>query len=321
MNEQFQKTHLAHGVEKTEYETQYDENVKALLADKQVLARLAKHRIEEFRDYTIEEIIDCIEGDPEISSVSIYPGKKTDAISGMNVESKERREGEVTFDVRFYMLTKEQKRVKIIVNLEAQRDYYPGYHFEARAVFYCARMLSEQLDREFTADDYDGLKKVYSIWIFFHAPIKESDTITEYHMSRKDVYGAPVKGGKYDYLSISFLRLSLGRKESKDQLLRMLDTLFSDTMDADQKKRLLETEHQMVMTRKLEGEIGIMCNVSQGIKMRALEEGVKKGLEKGYTEAKKELIRKKLAKGKSLEEIADALEEDLETVREMVSKL
>lgn len=67
------------------------------------------------------------------------------------------------------------------------------------------------------------------------------------------------------------------------------------------------------MTRKLEGEIGIMCNVSQGIKMRALEEG--------YAEAKKDLIRKKLAKGKTLEEIADALEEDVETVREIVSKL
>ncbi|MBO5160527.1 MAG: hypothetical protein U0M69_08095 [Lachnospiraceae bacterium] len=33
------KTHLAHGIEKTEYEAQYDENVKALLSDKQVLAR------------------------------------------------------------------------------------------------------------------------------------------------------------------------------------------------------------------------------------------------------------------------------------------
>ena len=40
------KTHLAHGIEKTEYEARYDENVKALLSDKQVLARIAKYRTE-----------------------------------------------------------------------------------------------------------------------------------------------------------------------------------------------------------------------------------------------------------------------------------
>lgn len=165
------KTHLAHGIEKTEHESQYDENVKALLSDKQVLARIAKYRTEEFKDYVISEIMECIEGEPEISNVSIYPGKrKPDIITGMNAESKETNEGEVTFDIRFYMITKNQERIKIILNIEAQKAYYQKYHFQPRAVYYCARMISEQLDREFTTDNYDGLKKVYSIWIFFSAP-------------------------------------------------------------------------------------------------------------------------------------------------------
>ena len=107
----------------------------------------------------------------------VYPGKtRMDAITGMNSESKETNEGEVTFDVRFHMVTKEEERIKVIVNIEAQRQYYVGYHFEPRAVVYCARMISEQIDREFTTDDYNGLKKVYSIWIFFDAPEKDSDT-------------------------------------------------------------------------------------------------------------------------------------------------
>lgn len=75
------KTHLAHGIEKTEYEAQYDENVKVLLSDKQVLARIAKHRTEEFKDYELSEIMECIEEEPEISKVSLYPGKgKKEAI-------------------------------------------------------------------------------------------------------------------------------------------------------------------------------------------------------------------------------------------------
>lgn len=75
-------------------------------------------------------------------------------------------------------------------------------------------MISEQLDREFTANNYDDLKKVYSIWIFFDAPQKECDTITEYYLEKKDVYGKPVKDWKHDYISISFIRLSTTKKKN-----------------------------------------------------------------------------------------------------------
>lgn len=315
MQQNVLKTHLAHGIEKTEYEAQYDENIKVLLSDKQVLARIVKHRTEEFKDYDIPTIMECIEGEPEISSVSVYPGKtRKEAITGMNVESKESKEGEVTFDVRFYMVTKDKEHIKIILNVEAQRKYYPGYHFETRAIFYCARMLSEQLDREFTTDNYDELKKVYSIWIFFKAPERDSDTITEYQLTKKDIYGEPVEGGKYDYLSISFIRLSTGKKwNSKDKLINMLDTLFSNRMDAADKKTILENEHQMKMTRELEGGLDVMCNVSLGIREEALEQGERRKL---Y-----QLIEKKLAKGQSLETIAEALEEDIETIEKLVKEL
>lgn len=277
MQENVIKTHLAHGIEKTEYEAQYDENVKLLLSDKQVLARIVKYRTEEFENYDIPEIIECIEGEPEVSSVSVIPGKsRKETIIGMNNESKEAYEGEVTFDVRFYMLTKKEKRIKIILNIEAQKNYYPGYQFEPRAVFYCARMISEQLDREFSTENYNELKKVYSIWIFFDTSIKDSDTITEYKLDKKDIYGKPVQGGKYDYLSISFIRLNSGKgKESKNHLIRMLDILFSNEMDVSSKKTILEKEYQMKMTRRIEGGLNAMCNVSLGIREKAIEEKLK----------------------------------------------
>lgn len=270
------KTHLAHGIEKTVNGSQYDENVKALLSDKQVLARIANHRIEEFQDYDLETIMECIEGQPEISTRLVYPGKRhMEAITGMNSESKEVDEGELSFDIRFYMVTKDKERIKVIVNIEAQKSYYPGYDFEPRAIVYCARMITEQIDREFTTDDYNGLKKVYSIWIFFDAPEKDSDTITEYAIGKKNVYGKPVKGGKYDYLSISFIRLTKGKKEeSKNKLIHMLSTLFSHQLDAEDKKRILEQEHQMKMTREMERGIHSMCNVSEGLVERGIQQGM-----------------------------------------------
>ncbi len=311
------KTHLAHGIEKTEYEAKYDENVKALLSDKQVLARIAKYRTEEFKDYDIPTIMECIEGTPEISTVSVYPGKVMDAITGMNTESKESNEGEVTFDVRFYMVTKDQERIKIILNIEAQKEYYLKYHFEPRSVFYCARMLSEQLDREFTADNYDELKKVYSIWIFFEAPERDSDTITEYYLAKKDVYGIPVKGWKHDYISISFIRLSTGKKQnSKHKLINMLDTLFSNTIDVENKKRLLEKDHQMQMTRELEGGIDSMCNVRLGIREKALAEGIEQGI--------KAMILTCQEFGVSKEEVLDKILKNssvaVEVAKELVEK-
>jgi len=304
------KTHLAHSIEKTVHESQYDVSVKAILSDKQVLARIAKNRIEEFRDYDIPTIMECIEGEPEISKHRVYPGKsRMQAIEGMNSESKEVDEGELTFDIRFYMVTKDKVQIKVIVNIEAQKKYYPGYHFEPRAVSYCARMLSEQVDREFTTDDYDGLKKVYSIWIFFDAPEKDSDTITEYSLEKKDVYGKSVIGGKYDYLSISFIRLSKGNMEdSKNKLIHMLSTLFSETLDAEAKKKILVQEHQMQMTRKLEGGISLMCNVGEGLVERAIERGLQQGLQQGISV----FIRTVRRYGATDEEIIEQLQKEFQ---------
>ena len=55
-----------------------------------------------------------------------------------------------------------------------------------------------------------------------------------------------------------------------------------------------------------------MCNVSLGIREQALEEGEKRKLH--------ELIQKKLIKGQSLEMIAEALEEDVETIQNIIQE-
>ena len=124
------KTHLAHGIEKTINESQYDDRAKDLLADKQVLARIAQNRLEEFRDYAIPEIMECIEGEPQISTTLVYPGKRhMDVVAGMNSESKIPNEGELTFDIRFYMVTKRGERIKVIVNIEAQKSLFSGISF------------------------------------------------------------------------------------------------------------------------------------------------------------------------------------------------
>ena len=158
---------------------------------------------------------------------------------------------------------------------------------------------------------------MYSIWIFFDAPQKDSDTITEYSLEKKDIYGQPVGSWKYDYLSISFIRLSSNpEKTSKHKLIHMLDTLFSDELSAEKKKLILETKHQMQITRKLEGGINSMCNVSQGIKEKAFSKGVAQGISQGISRG----ISQGISQGK-LDAILDLLREGFISISTAAEKL
>ena len=116
-------------------------------------------------DYAIDEIQECIEGTPEIATVNVAPGHQPAAISGLPNEDKVPGEGMITYDIRFFAITRDKERVKLILNVEAQQRFQPGYDLVTRAIFYCARMLSSQLDTEFTPRNYDDIKKVYSIFI------------------------------------------------------------------------------------------------------------------------------------------------------------
>ena len=55
----------------------------------------------------------------------------------------------------------------------------------------------------------------------------------------------------------------------------MLDTLFSNEISSERKKQIPEKEHQMQMTRQLQGGINRMCNISQGITEKAFSQGEK----------------------------------------------
>ena len=64
-----------------------------------------------------------------------------------------------------------------------------------------------------------------------------------------------------------------------------------------------------------------MCNLSQGIKEDALAEDREAGIAEGREANLLEQISKKLAKGKSLLQIADECEETEERIQELMKKL
>ncbi len=277
-------TNIANVIDGNANKNQYDAEAKKVLADKNILARVMKYSVKEFSETPIEMILDCIEGEPEIGVQRVLPGHAPEAITGMNTEDAVPGEGTLTFDIRFYAMTPGGERMKLIVNVEAQKSYYPGYDLVTRGLFYCARLLSAQYGTEFVDGNYDDIKKVYSVWVCMNTPEKVENTITRYHMMKEDVYGYVEDTARYDLLEV--VMVCLGKvyidedgRPVKDgcELHGVLGTLFSEQLSPNRKKEILNKEYGIATSVELEGGVNDMCNLSELIEERGIEKGIERG--------------------------------------------
>ena len=113
-------TNLAQAIEATnDAGSAYDANIKYLLADKQILARILKYTIKEFQDMEIPDIINSIGDDIEIGSRPVDPGlSNLGQVKRTDTEDNVPGEGKIIYDIRFtaYHL---QDEIKFLINLEA----------------------------------------------------------------------------------------------------------------------------------------------------------------------------------------------------------
>ena len=282
---------------------QYDAACKRLLAEKIILAWIMKNTIKEYASYSVQEIANqYIEGTPQIGEVPVLPDETNPRISGTGVEDTTITEGTITYDIRFMaILPQNGELVRMIINLEAQNDFYPGYPLIKRALYYCSRMISAQYGTEFTKSHYEKIKKVYSIWICMNPPENRKNSITKYSITEQNLVG-DVKEPHENYDLITAIMICLGDDSDNepDSLLRLLDILLSSDRNVNEKKRLLENDFQISMTEHLERGVSEMCNLSKGIE----EKGIQKGIEQGTLSSIKSLME---SMDWSLEQAMDAL--------------
>jgi len=278
---------------------QYDTHVKRVLSDKGILSWITKGVAKEFKDCTVEDIRNRYIGDDvQISEVLVYPGmtnsvpkKVPKRILGENTEDNVPWEGKVYFDIRFHAWipqkdsSEKTQKVKILLNIEAQKSFYPGYEIVTRGIFYAARMISAQFDTEFAADDYDEIKKVYSIWLCMNTPLYMGNGISVYQMSKNDlIAGIKDRPQAYDKLAVVLIAVndqiedSTG-SEAYDRMSRLLKVVLSAELSLEEKKDILESEYELEMESKTEGELGKMCNLAEGIEERGIQKGIQKGIQ------------------------------------------
>lgn len=286
-------------------EAQYDANAKALLGEKIILAHILAGCVEEFSNMDPQVILEYIEGEPEISAVPVEPGMSNSPhIRGTSTEDKVPYEGTVYYDIRFYVKNPQRdERVRILIGIEAQKSFYPGYDLVTRGIYYSARMISSQMGIEFTGEDYDQIKKVYSIWICTHVPKKIENTITEFAIKQNNVLGVQETLGRYDLFRCLFICLSEQVAEAKEELHlhRLLETLFADKMQFSKRKDILQQEYKIPISESLEGRLNQMCNLGEGLaevwKERGWREGLEKGVKQGIREGRKQGIQQGIQQG------------------------
>jgi len=135
-----------------------------------------------------------------------------------------------------------------------------------------------QLDTEFFIPDYDNICKVYTIWICFDSTKKEANAIAEYSLHKTDIIpGIKDNPAAYDKMSVVIITLN-EKVPSDDILVSMLNVLFSQTkMTSKEKKENLSENYGLDMDRDLGKEIDDMCNFSDLIEERAIEQGIEQG--------------------------------------------
>ena len=282
-------THLGKAVYAADKKAQYDDAVKEIIADKQILAWILKYTTSEFSAMDIKDIIPLIEN-PAVSRICVEPGLTNDRITGLPTESKIVGEDAVYYDIRFFVSVPGENKadeVRIIVDVEAQKDPSPGYDIVTRGVLYGGRMLSEQMGRNVKHSDYDALQKVYSIWIVFNCNQKEANTISLYRMNHRALYGNCPDKERYDLLDVVLIRLpKKGESEkakNKPTLFQsLLYDIFVREMDTKEKLRMLRDRYD-IHTDSLERRINAMCNLSDLVVENTIRSEIKRMLNNGKT--------------------------------------
>ena len=285
-----------------EQNASYDKLAKSFLSRKAILAQILKYAVKEFADCSEEKYI---EGDPSLS-VNTVPLDDTLDIKGKHTESNSLNSGLVTFDIIFDAIAPgDGKPVKIIINIEPQKTTRKiHYKLMKRAVYYAARLISDQKEKEFHGDHYNGIKKIYSIWICIETQNYRADSIQEYHLTEQLIHGN-FRDDPKNYDLISIVILNLGQNQTSHRLLNLLYLAFVDLKSSDEKETILHDEYDIELTHDMKEELKKMGGLMEPAVKFAAERAAKEAAKKAKAEATAETKQQTL----------------LESIRKMMQKL
>ena len=107
--------------------------------------------------------------------------------------------------------------IRLIINVEAQTAFNPGYPLTKRAIYYCSRMISAQHGPIFKKSEYGKIRKVYSIWVCTKPSDEFQNTLTRYSIRPEQLIGnATEKSENYDLMSV--VTICLGKPDTENYI-------------------------------------------------------------------------------------------------------
>ncbi len=211
----------------------------------------------------------------------------------------------------------EPEKVVLIVHLEIQQNTSPGYSLEKRAIFYNSLLMVRQqlLVKNFS---YKKMRKVYSVWVCLNPKNETQNYIYSLKYGPHGVCQSTYKKKKlifvdesnkrlrkitekndYDLSEIIFIHVPNCFPDDEKPVIKMLGTLFSRQKTVDERKKILENEFGVAMTKHLGEGIDTMCNMGEALfkegkaegKAEGKSEGIKIGEKRGEKRGKSEGIK------------------------------
>ena len=294
--------------------TTQDNVIKMLFTHKQIVAIILRECLPEFNGVPLNFITEkCLEG---LEEADYLIGDKTHGNAGTDMD--------ICLHAR---LPKDlDSQVGVIINIEVQQNFHPGYDIIKRGIYYGCSLIAMEKETVFADSNYDGMKKVYSIWICLDVPLDKANTIIRYGMAElcpTDVtHGVHQIGAPYDLLEVMMVCLNDKSEEGGEGVIDMLKTLFSQRLSREEKQKLLKERYSITFTQEKQMKFNYYEYVKEtNLKIgeeKGRVEGREEGFQLGAIQTRKTVVTNMLLQGKSEKEIQAALGLTASQVRELI---
>lgn len=175
------------------------------------------------------------------------------------------------------------------------------------------QLISSQKERDFENSSYDDIKRVYSIWVCMNM---DENSMNHIHLMSDNVLGSYEWKRKLDLLNIVMIGLAeeLPGHDERYELHRLLGALLSKELTIDEKLNIIGNEYDIPIEESFRKDVSVMCNLSQGIE----EKGIAIGKAMGEAAAETKIIVTMHNNGFTAEQIASAINKDIEEVEAII---
>lgn len=251
----------------SQHKIMLDQNCKLMISHEEMLSRIIKEFVEEAKHLSIEEIIKIVQDEHRFQRLN-----NENTISGY---------GTVRFDFFGCIDLPQLDHTinRIYLNVEIQNDAYPKYSLITRGDAYLSRIQTTQWGKEYNDQNYDGMKKVYLIWILPQAAKKRDGQVS---ICKTDEEKQLEKVETYDKREQIVIYLDKEHDTNKkyqeyDEVLTPLIVFLNNILDYQGKIRIMK-EYGF---KEIEKEVREVCDYANILEKEYLNKGIGIGVEKG----------------------------------------